>query len=173
MEGVDFVPTSRNVLYGYHFKSIAAAGPIVGAITAGALWGWVPSLIWLVLGVMFMGWASDYSAIVVSVRNEGNSLSAIAHKLIAPRTRRILLLFIFFYLLLVAGAFGNLVAGVLNAQPQTPLAIIALAVMGALAGQMLYRWRTDLILATLVTLGVTLFFVFIGPIGNTVQDGKT
>src|SRR5215471_1991596 len=49
MDGVDFVPTSRNVLYGYHFKSIAAAGPIVGAITAGALWGWVPSLIWLVL----------------------------------------------------------------------------------------------------------------------------
>ncbi len=51
MDGVDFVPTSRNVLYGYHFKSIAAAGPIVGAITAAALWGWLPSLIWLVLGV--------------------------------------------------------------------------------------------------------------------------
>src|SRR3989441_9482949 len=94
MDGADFVPTSRNVLYGYHFKSIAAAGPIVGAITAGALWGWVPALLWLVLGVMFMGWASDYSAIVVSVRNDGNSLSAIAHQLIAPRTRRILLLFI-------------------------------------------------------------------------------
>src|SRR5438105_7378903 len=101
MDGVDFVPTSRNVLYGYHFKSIAAAGPIVGAITAGALWGWIPALLWLVGGVMFMGWASDYSAIVVSVRNDGNSLSAIAHQLIAPRTRRILLLFIFFYLLLV------------------------------------------------------------------------
>src|SRR5438046_6272973 len=79
MDGVDFVPTSRNVLYGYHFKSIAAAGPIVGAITAGALWGWVPCIIWLALGVMFMGWASDYSAIVVAVRNDGNSLSATAH----------------------------------------------------------------------------------------------
>src|SRR5262249_51781001 len=101
MDGVDFMPTSRNVLYGYHFKSIAAAGPIVGAITAAQLWGWLPSIIWLVLGVMFMGWASDYSAIVVSVRNEGNSLSAIAHQLIHARTRRILLLFIFFYLLLV------------------------------------------------------------------------
>ncbi|HLQ31263.1 MAG TPA: carbon starvation CstA family protein, partial [Chloroflexota bacterium] len=58
MDGVDFMPTSRNVLYGYHFKSIAAAGPIVGAITAGALWGWVPAICWLVVGVMFMGWAS-------------------------------------------------------------------------------------------------------------------
>src|SRR5438105_14976270 len=63
MDGVDFMPTSRNVLYGYHFKSIAAAGPIVGAITAAAPWGWFPNPVWLVLVVMCMGWASDYSAI--------------------------------------------------------------------------------------------------------------
>src|SRR3954454_8426351 len=68
MDGVDFVPASRNVLYGYHFKSIAAAGPIVGAITAANIWGWLPSILWLFLGVMLLGWASDYSAIVVSVR---------------------------------------------------------------------------------------------------------
>src|SRR5207245_4204845 len=138
--------------------SIAAAGPIVGAITAGALWGWVPAICWLVLGVMFMGWASDYSAIVVSVRNDGNSLSAIAHQLIAPRTRRILLLFIFFYLLLVAGAFGNIVAGVL-VDPRVPLGIIALAVLGLLGGQMLYRMRTDLLVVTLVTVGGPLLAV--------------
>lgn len=160
MDGVDFMPTSRNVLYGYHFKSIAAAGPIVGAITAATLWGWLPSLIWLVLGVMFMGWASDYSAIVVSVRNDGNSLSAIAHQLIAPRTRRILLLFIFFYLLLVAGAFGNIVAGVL-VDPRVPLGIIALALFGLLAGQLLYRARMDLILVTLITVGGTLACVLL------------
>jgi carbon starvation protein len=161
MDGVDFVPTSRNVLYGYHFKSIAAAGPIVGAITAGALWGWIPSLIWLVLGVMFMGWASDYSAIVVSVRNDGNSLSATAHRLIAPRTRQILLVFIFFYLLLVAGAFANLVAGVL-VNPTVPLGIIALALFGLLGGHMLYRMRADLLLVTLITVGGTLLFVLLG-----------
>src|ERR671936_1025409 len=91
MDGVDFVPTSRNVLFGYHFKAIAAAGPIVGAITAGFLWGWLPAIIWLVLGVTFIGWASDYTSIMVSVRNEGDSLSAIARKLIAPRTRVVLL----------------------------------------------------------------------------------
>src|SRR5262245_34187976 len=160
MDGVDFVPTNRSVLYGYHFKSIAAAGPIVGAITAGALWGWVPSLIWLVLGVVFMGWASDYSAIVVSVRNDGNSLSATAHRLIAPRTRQILLLFIFFYLLLVAGAFGNIVAGVLVV-PTVPLGIVALAVLGLVGGQMLYRMRSDLILVTVITVGGTLLCVLL------------
>ncbi|MGE5603605.1 MAG: carbon starvation CstA family protein, partial [Nitrososphaerales archaeon] len=86
MDGVDFMPTSRNVLYGYHFKSIAAAGPIVGPITAANLWGWLPALLWLVIGVSFIGWVSDYTAIMVSVRNDGNSLSAISHRLIAPRT---------------------------------------------------------------------------------------
>src|SRR5512133_3419223 len=93
MDGVDFMPTSRNVLYGYHFKSIAAAGPIVGPIAAATLWGWMPALLWLTLGVAFLGWASDYSAIMVAVRNDGNSLSAIAHRLIAPRARIILFVF--------------------------------------------------------------------------------
>jgi carbon starvation protein len=110
MDGVDFMPTNRNILFGYHFKSIAAAGPIVGAIIAANLWGWLPAFVWLVLGVSFMGWASDYSAIVLSVRNEGNSLSAVAHHLISPRTRTILFLFIFFYLLLIAGAFVGVMA---------------------------------------------------------------
>ncbi len=165
MDGVDFVPTSRNVLYGYHFKSIAAAGPIVGAITAAALWGWLPSLIWLVLGVMFMGWASDYSAIVVSVRNDGNSLSATAHRLIHPRTRQILLLFIFFYLLLIAGAFGNIVAGVL-VDPRVPLGIIALAILGFVGGHLLYRMKMDLVVVTLITVGGTLLAVLLNADAN-------
>jgi carbon starvation protein len=125
--------------------------------------------VWLFLGVMFIGWASDYSAIVVSVRNDGNSISAIAHRLIAPRTRTILLIFIFFYLLLVAGAFGYLVAGVLEGQPQVPLAIVALMVMGLLGGQMLYRWKMDLIAVTAITVGVTLLVILLGPVGVTSQ----
>jgi len=170
MDGVDFVPTNRNVLFGYHFKSIAAAGPIVGAVTAGAIWGWVPAILWLILGVIFMGWASDYSAIVVSVRNDGNSLSATAHRLIAPRTRQVLLLFIFFYLLLVAGAFANLIATVLN-DPRVPLGILALAVLGLVGGQMLYRMRTDLLVVTAVTVGGTLLCVLLnadatGPVAG-------
>src|SRR5579875_1918661 len=169
MDGVDFVPASRNVLYGYHFKSIAAAGPIVGAITAATIWGWLPSIVWLFLGVMFIGWASDYSAIMVSVRNDGNSISAIAHRLIAPRTRTILLVFIFFYLLLVAGAFGYIVAGILDGQPQVPLAIVALMVMGLLGGQMLYRWRMDLLAVTAITVGVTLLVILLGPVGASSQ----
>jgi len=173
MDGVDFMPASRNVLYGYHFKSIAAAGPIVGVITAANLWGWLPAILWLVIGVSFIGWASDYSAIMLSVRNEGNSMSAIAHKLIAPRTRTILFVFIFFYLLLVAGAFVGILAAILAARPDVPFGILMLAIMGLVASQMLYKMKMNLPVVTLIVVGVTLIAMVLGPVGRATVEGKT
>jgi carbon starvation protein len=166
MDGVDFMPTSKNVLYGYHFKSIAAAGPIVGPITAANLWGWFPSLAWLILGVSFIGWVSDYSAIMVSVRNDGNSLSAISHKLIAPRTRTILFVFIFFYLMLLAGAFIGILAAIFSARADVPLGIVMLALMGLLAGQMMYRWKVGIIPTTVLVVVLTLAGMALGPWGQ-------
>lgn len=166
MDGVDFMPTSRNVLYGYHFKSVAAAGPIVGPITAALLWGWLPAVLWLIIGVAFIGWVSDYSAIMLSVRNDGNSLSAVAYRLIAPRTRTILFVFIFFYLLLVAGAFVGIMASTMDANPTTGLAVFGLMVVGLLVGQALYRWKMDLIVVTAIAVVVLLGVVIAGPFGN-------
>jgi len=171
MDGVDFMPTGRNVLFGYHFKSVAAAGPIVGPVAAATLWGWLPALLWLTLGVVFVGWASDYSAIMVAVRNDGNSLSAIAHRLIAPRTRTILFVFIFFYLLLLAGAFVGILAGILDPRADVPFGIFMLAMTALLAGQMLYRWKLDLILVTLIALGITVGSMAIGARGMTPAKG--
>ncbi len=171
LDGVDFMPTNRNILFGYHFKSIAAAGPIVGAIVAGSLWGWFPALVWLVLGVSFMGWVSDYSAIVISVRNEGNSLSAVAHRLVSPRTRTLLFFFIFFYLLLLSGAFVGIMAQVMDSQPRTHLGMIMLVAMGLLLGQMLYRWRLGLLPATLITVGIVLLAILTGSFTEGVFKG--
>jgi carbon starvation protein len=167
LDGVDFMPASRNVLFGYHFKSIAAAGPIVGVITAANIWGWLPSLLWLMIGVSFIGWASDYSAIVLAVRNDGHSLSAISHRLIAPRTRMIMFTFIFFYLLLIAGAFMGIMSALMAARPDVVFGIVMLAIMGLLMGQMLYRWKMDLVLITLIVVPVTLAAMAFGPFGAT------
>jgi len=172
MDGADFVPTSRFVLYGYHFKSIAAAGPIVGVITAANLWGWLPSILWLMIGVSFIGWASDYSAIMMAVRNDGNSLSAIAHRLISPRTRRILFVFIFFYLLLIAGAFVGIMAAIVGSRPDVPFGIIVLALMGLFAGYAIYRMRMSIIAVTILTVGVTIAAMALGPFGATFAAGK-
>ena len=173
MDGVDFMQTSRNVLYGYHFKSIAAAGPIVGVITAANIWGWLPAILWLMIGVSLIGWASDYSAIMVAVRNDGNSMSAVAHRLIAPRTRTILFVFIFFYLLLVAGAFVGILAAILAARPDVPFGILVLALMGLLASQLLYKQKMDLIVVTAIVVAVTIGAMILGPVGQTKDaDGK-
>src|ERR687887_844376 len=173
MDGADFVPTSRFVLYGYHFKSIAAAGPIVGVITATNIWGWVPSILWLMVGVTFIGWASDYSAIMMAVRNDGNSLSAIAHRLVSPRTRTILFLFIFFYLLLVGGAFLGIMGSILDARPDVPFGIVVLAAMGLLGGWLLYRKRVDLIAVTVLIVAATLLAMGLGPAGVSFPSGQS
>jgi carbon starvation protein len=172
MDGADFMPTSRFVLYGYHFKSVAAAGPIVGVITAANLWGWVPSILWLMIGVTFIGWVSDYSAIMLAVRNDGNSLSAVAHRLISPRTRRILFVFIFFYLLLIAGAFIGILAAILAARPDVPFGILVLAIMGLVAGYAIYRMRASIIWVTILTVGITIVAMGLGPFGATFTQGK-
>jgi carbon starvation protein len=169
MDGVDFMPASRNVLYGYHFKSIAAAGPIVGVITAANLWGWLPAILWLLIGVSFIGWVSDYSAIMMSVRNDGNSLSAIAHKLIAPRTRTVMFVFIFFYLLLIAGAFIGILAAILAARPDVPFGIFVLAIMGLLAGWMLYKRKMSLVAVTAIVVIATLAAMVLGPLGRSAK----
>ncbi len=165
MDGVDFVPTNRFILYGYHFKSIAAAGPIVGVIVASALWGWLPAILWLMIGVSFIGWVSDYSAIMVAVRNDGNSMSAVAHRLISPRSRSILFVFIFFYLLLIGGAFVGIMAGILDARPDVPFGILVLALMGLLAGWLIYRRKAGIIGVTLAVVVVTIVAMALGPLG--------
>lgn len=83
MDGVDFMPTSKNVLFGYQFKSIAGAAPVIGAIIA-LQWGWLPAILWLFLGVVFFGWVHDYISGMVSLRNDGLSLGALSYKLISP-----------------------------------------------------------------------------------------
>jgi carbon starvation protein len=163
MDGVDFMPTSKNVLFGYQFKSIAGAGPVVGAIIA-LQWGWLPALLWLFLGVLFIGWVHDYISGVVAMRSDGLSLGALSYKLISPRARVILLSFVYFYLLLLAGAFGGVIAGALIKLPSGPLAVLILGLAGALAGQMLYRWRVNILLMTVICVALALVGIKLGEI---------
>ncbi len=161
MDGVDFMPTPRNVLFGYQFKSIAGAGPVVGAIVA-LQWGWLPSLLWLFLGVLFIGWVHDYVSGMVAMRSDGMSLGGLSYKLISPRARVILLSFIYFYLLLIAGAFGAVIARALVKLHSGPVAVLILALAGALAGQMIYRWRVNILLMTVVCVALALVGIKLG-----------
>jgi carbon starvation protein len=163
MDGVDFTPASRNVLFGYQFKSIAALGPITGPIIA-VQWGWLPALIWVVLGTFFIGWVQDYGAMIMGVRREGDTMAASSYKLVSPRARNILMLFIYFYLLLIMGAFGNAVGKTLMTNAKVPFGMIAVVLMGVLAGQMTYKWRRDIILTTVVTVVLTFVGIWISTL---------
>ncbi len=163
MDGVEFMPTSKNILFGYQFKSIAGAGPIIGPIIA-IQWGWLPALLWILLGAFFIGWVQDYSSAMVAMRHEGASFGGLSHKLISPRARIILLSFIYFYLLLIAGAFGNVVVSTAVGLKASPMAWLFLTIGGILAGQMIYRWKKDIILTTIVTVIIALFGIWLGTV---------
>jgi len=161
MDGVDFIPANRNVLFGYQFKSIAALGPILGPIVA-VQWGWLPALLWIVLGTFFIGWVQDYSSIIMGVREEGQTFGALSYRLISPRSRMILLTFIYFYLWLIMGAFGTQVGFVLLTNPAVPLGVIIVILVGLLAGQMTYKWKQDILLTTVITVVLALAGIWVG-----------
>ncbi len=163
MDGVDFIPANRNVLFGYQFKSIAALGPILGPIIA-VQWGWLPALLWIVLGTFFIGWVQDYSSIMIGVREEGQSFGALSYRLISPRARGILLAFIYVYLLMIMGAFGIQVGFNLLTNPAVPLGVLFVIAAGLLAGQMTYKWKQDIILTTIVTVVIALIGIWVGTL---------
>lgn len=163
MDGVEFMPTSKNVLFGYQFKSIAGAGPIIGPIIA-IQWGWAPALLWILLGSFFIGWVQDYSSAMIAMRNEGASLGGLSYRLISPRARVILLSFMYFYLLLIAGAFGNVVVSTATGLKSAPMAWLFLTLAGLLAGQMIYKWKKDIVLTTVVTVLVAMSGIYLGTL---------
>src|SRR5512136_3145923 len=166
MDGVEFMPTSKNILFGYQFKSIAGAAPIIGPIIA-IQWGWLPALIWILAGAFFIGWVHDYSSAMIAMRNDGASFGGLSHKLISPRARVILLAFIYFYLLLIAGAFGNVVVSTAIGLKAAPMAWLLLTIGGVLAGQMIYRWRKDIILTTVICVIIALLGIWLGTIASS------
>jgi carbon starvation protein len=159
MDGVDFMPANKNILYGFQLNSIAGAAPIIGPIIA-IQWGWLPAVLWLGLGVLFIGWVQDYSSCMLSVRSDGDTFGALSYKLISPRARVILLTFVYFYLLLIAAAFGNVIAGLLSKKAALPFPMLVIVVVSLFVGQMIYRWKVNIIVTTLVA--IVAIFVGIG-----------
>jgi len=163
MDGVDFTPANRNVLFGYQFKSIAALGPITGPIVA-VQWGWLPALLWVIFGTFFIGWVQDYSSIVLGVREEGQSFGALSYRFVSPRARSLLLTFIYFYLLLIMAAFGKIVGYDLMTSPAVPLGVLLVIGVGLLAGQMTYKWKMDIILTSILTVVLAFVGIWLGTL---------
>ena len=130
-DGVDYVPTRLPVLFGHHFASIAGPGPIVGPIMA-AYFGWLPALIWILIGCVFVGAFHDFAALVISVRNNGRSVSFSMEKLMGLAGRQLFLGFCLLCLILIIAIFTILIAGLFTQFPQVATASILFIAMAPL-----------------------------------------
>ena len=117
-DGEDFVPTDGWTVFSHQFSSIAGAGPVTGAIQAAAF-GWLPVLLWILLGGIFFGAVTDFGALYASVKNEGRSMGLLIEKYIGKTGRRLFLLFCWLFCCIVIAAFADMVAGTFNAYTVT------------------------------------------------------
>ena len=165
MDGVDFMPANKNVLFGFQLNSIAGAAPIIGPIVA-LQWGWVPALLWLGLGVFFIGWLHDYSSAMVSIRNDGDTFGALGYKLISPRARKILLTFIYFYLLLIATAFGHVITRGVSGNAALPFPLLVVIAVAFLVGHMIYKAKVNIITTTIIAIVAIFVAIWLGTVWN-------
>jgi carbon starvation protein len=167
MDGVEFFPVSRFVLYGFQWNSIAALGPILGPGIA-LTFGWLPAFLWIVFASIFIGWVQDYSAMFLSLRKEGRSFGPMAYELLGPTPRRLLLGFLVFYLLLINAAFLFVVATVFDAFAGSFWTLLVLVLASLLAGHLLFTRKmpvgqVTLIAVVLLAIGVAVGVVFNWP----------
>jgi carbon starvation protein len=153
-DGVEYFPISRYVLYGYQFKSVAALGPIVGPMIATHFYGWLPALLWLIIGNFFIGWVQDYSTMMMSVRREGRSMGPIVYELLGGRARTVLLTYLIFYLIIIGAVFAWVIISIINGVPGSFIPILVILVTGYIFGYMVFRMRANVITATLIALAL-------------------
>ena len=169
-DGVDYVPAGAQLLLGQHFSAIAAAGPIVGPILAGIWFGWLPAVLWIILGAIFIGGVHDYLSLIGSVRHKAASIGEIVRQHISPGTRLSFMLFVWLTLLYVIIAFTDITAQTFKAVsrdeafgPAVAASSIIYLALAVVMGVLLRRFKFKLWALTLAFLPLILLAVWIGP----------
>jgi len=148
-DGVDYVPARKGIIFGHHYTSIAGTGPIVGP-AIGIIWGWLPAILWVFLGSIFMGAVHDFGALVVSLRNEGKSLSEVAAKYINMRVRFIFFAVVFLSLLIVIAVFGVVIATVFTRFPSAVVPVWLQIPIAVALGFAVYKKTANIAIATTI-----------------------
>ncbi|OYD06539.1 carbon starvation CstA family protein [Paludifilum halophilum] len=160
-DGVDYVPTPKQVLWGHHFSSVAGAAPILGPAIA-VFWGWLPALLWVILGTVFIAGVHDFGSIVIANRHRGQSMGSLARNIIGPRAKTLFLLIILFLVIMVNAVFAWAIANLFINFPGSVLPIFVEIPLAAAIGYMVYRRKGGLFLPSIVGLAVLYGFVLVG-----------
>jgi len=148
-DGIDYVPARKGIIFGHHYTSIAGTGPIVGP-AIGIIWGWLPAILWVFFGSIFMGAVHDLGALVVSLRNEGKSLSEVAAKYINMRVRFIFFAVVFLSLLIVIAIFGVVIAAVFTRFPSAVVPVWLQIPIAVALGFAVYKKTANVAIATTI-----------------------
>lgn len=160
-DDIDFVPTKKSVIFGHHFTSIAGTGPIVGPAIA-VFWGWLPALLWVVFGSIFIGAVHDFSALVVSLRNRGQTVGEIAGRMIAPRAKILFLLILFFALTIVLAIFGLVIASIFKFYPESVLSVWIEIPLAIAIGFWVYKKGGGLLIPSIAALAIMYGMIYVG-----------
>ncbi len=137
-DDIDYVPTRNSIVFGHHFASIAGTGPIVGPAIA-LIWGWVPAVIWIILGSIVMGAVHDFGTLMLSLRYKGESVGEISKQLISNRVRLLFLLVIFFTVWIVIAVFCLVMAVLFDLFPQAVIPIWGQIPIAVFVGTLIHR----------------------------------
>lgn len=164
-DGQDYVPCKRYVLFGHHFASIAGLAPMLGPAIA-VMWGWVPAMIWIVLGTIFIGAVHDFSALAVSLRAKGKSIGKVAESIIGHRAKSLFHAIIIFLIALAMGVFVQVVSQLFSANfyPEAVFPSVSLMVLAVIMGVLFYKKGVPLGRLTVVSFALTLIAVYLGRV---------
>ena len=160
----DYVPTSKAVVFGHHFTSIAGTGPIVGPAIA-VMWGWLPALLWVVFGSIFIGAVHDFGALVVSLRNNGQTVGDVAGRVLNRRVRLLFLFILFMALTVVLAIFGLVIAAVFRMYPAAIFPCLVQIPIAIVIGVRLHRRHVGLLVPSIIALGIMYLTVIYGNEG--------
>ncbi|MBL4849213.1 MAG: hypothetical protein JKY65_27115 [Planctomycetes bacterium] len=160
-DGVDYVPTDREVLFGHHFTSIAGAAPILGPAIA-VIWGWVPALLWVVFGTIFIGAAHDFGCLFLSTRHGGTTIADLTGRIVGPRARLLFLLLVFFLAWIVIAVFAVVIGRLFVSYPETVLPINFEVVVACVIGWLIYKRKSKLLVPSLIAVALLYGMVWVG-----------
>ena len=160
-DNIDYVPTSPYIIYGHHFSSIAGAGPIVGPVLA-CLFGWGPAVLWIILGCIFCGSIHDFSAMFLSVRNEGRSIAYIIENELGYFGRQLFLAFCLFAIMLILANFSILVIDTFISTPSVATTSILFILMAPVFGIVTRYKLLGLLEAALIFVPLLFLCVWVG-----------
>jgi carbon starvation protein len=170
-DDVDFVPTKKEIIFGHHFTSIAGTGPIVGPAIA-VFWGWLPALLWVVIGSIFIGAVHDFGALVVSLRNRGQSVGEVAGRMIGPRAKFLFLFVLFIGLTIVLAIFGLVIALIFSYYPESVLSVWVEIPIAVAIGIWIHRRGGNILIPSIIALGIMYIAMAVGAYVLPIDLGK-